>query len=210
MRRTEPLIEPLVDEEVSPDVLLRQLQTLDLADCTVREYYDLDTVRGHASYRAVRGGLDPDLRLAWADVVLRCVDLILETMPIDDPDFPDFLPRFTDPRSYWTRHHKRHEMSLRAAMIASIGPIDVRGDSRDPEAVADWFLSTVQGESADSVLAELPTPWDELGIDRIRELRAIKNNSAVLVLMLGDGQLPVAPPRDVVLLQWIALRDQLP
>ena len=61
-------------------------------------------------------------------------------------------------------------------MIGAFGPINVRGDSRDPEAVADRFLSTVHGESPDSVLAELPTPWEELGIDRIRELRAIKNN----------------------------------
>ena len=160
-------------------------------------------IRTHASSRANSDKLDPDVRLAWADVALRCIDLILQRMPIDDPDFPDFLPRFTDPRSYWTRHHQRHEMWVRAAMIGAFGPINVRGDSRDPEAVADWFLSTVHGESPDSVLAELPTPWDELGIDRIRELRTVKNNLAPIVLMLGHGLLPVAPPRDVLLLQWV-------
>ena len=86
----------------------------------------------------------------------------------------------------------------------------MRGDSRDPEAVADWFLSTVQGESPNSVLAELAIPLIDLGIDRIRDLRAIKNDLAVVVLMLDDGPLPVAPPRNVLLLQWIALRDPPP
>ena len=200
----------MLDVDASPHVLLQQVAKLDLAGCTVREHYDLVVVSEFAGGRARHHDLAPDSRLEWADVALRCIDLILTTMPIDDPDFPDFLPRFTDPRAYWTRRHKRAEMGVRAAMIGAFGPINVRGDSRDPEAVADWFLSTVHGESPDSVLAELPTPWEELGIDRIRELRAIKNNLAPIVLMLGHGLLPVAPPRDVLLLQWVALRDQLP
>ena len=206
MRRTEGLY----DYELSADFLYQRLATLDLAGCRVSEYYDLDMVRGLASSRARNADLDPDSRLAWADVALRCIDLILKTMPVDDPDFPIFLPRFTDPRSYWTRHHERDEMKVRAAMIGAFGPIDVRGDSRDPEAVADWFLSTVQGESPNSVLAELAIPLIDLGIDRIRDLRAIKNDLAVVVLMLDDGPLPVAPPRNVLLLQWIALRDPPP
>ena len=131
-------------------------------------------------------------------------------MPVDRSGFPLVLPPPTDARDHWARHFKRTEMMLRANMIASLGAIDVRGDSRDPEAIADWFLATVRGESAESVLAELPTPLIDLGIDRIRELRAIKNNLAVVALMLGHGPLAVAPPRDVVLRQWVALRDQLP
>jgi hypothetical protein len=206
VRRTEGLY----DYELSADFLLERLATLDLTGCTVDEYYDLDLVRGRASNGSMNDDLDPDSRLAWADVALRCIDLILKTMPIDDPDFPVFLPRFRDPRSYWTRHHERDEMRVRANMIGAFGPIDVRGDCRDPEAVADWFLSTVQGESPNSVLPELAMPLIDLGIDRIRDLRTIKNNLDVVVLMLGHGLLPVAPPRDVVLLQWIALRDQLP
>ncbi len=206
MRRTECLL----DLDLSPHVLLERIAALDLAGCTVREYYDLDNVCSYAAGHLRDLKLDIDTRLAWGELALGCVELILATMPIDDPDFPDFYPPFTDQRTYWTRRFKRTEMSVRAGMIASCGPIDVRGDSRDPEAIADWFLGTVQGESVDSVLTELTNLWEDVDPDRIRTLRGIKNNAAVLVLMLGHDPIPVAPPRDVLLLEWIALREHLP
>jgi len=209
VRRTEDLLE-LLDPDVSPHVLLERLAALDLAGCTVEEWYDLDIVRMNAGNKVSNHTLDIDVRLAWADLALRCIELIVATTPVDQPGFPLVFPPPTDARDHWARQFKRTKMMLRANMIASLGPIDVRGESRDPEAIADWFLASVHGESAESVLAELPTPLIDLGIDRIRELRAIKNNLAVVVLMLGHGPVPVAPPRDVLLLQWIALRDQLP
>jgi hypothetical protein len=137
------------------------------------------------------------------------IDLILKTMPVDDPDFPIFLPRFTDPRSYWTRHHERDEMKVRAAMMGVRPDRRARRQPR-PGGSCGLVLSTVQGESPNSVLAELAIPLIDLGIDRIRDLRAIKNDLAVVVLMLDDAPLPVAPPRNVLLPRWIALRDPPP
>jgi hypothetical protein len=201
----------LYDHSLPVEVIEARLERLMLPDCSVSEYYELDLVAGMATSRIRRPeSTDVSQRLAWARVAVRCNDLILEWMPLEDPGFPDFYPHFIDPRSYWTLRYQEQRALARAAAIGSLGATLQPGDIRNAEELADWFFDVVENESLDDVRTATDRAFEEGDIDRIRQLRSIKRCLRIVKLMVGgDGQLPVAPPRDGVLYEWLNLESVL-
>jgi hypothetical protein len=201
----------LYDHSLAVGIIETRLEDLVLPGCSVREYYDLDLVAGMAAGRIVRPpNGDLNQRLAWARVAVRCIDLILEWMPLEDPAFPDFYPHFIDPRSYWARNYEQKRAYACAAAIGSLGPTLEPGDMRNAEELADWFLHVVDGESVEQVGPDTSRAFDEGDIDRIRQLRWVKHCLGVVKLMGNDGLLPIAPPRDGLLYEWLNVESRLP
>lgn len=158
----------------------------------------------YATNHAIGGelGLDRPTRLAWAEVARRAIELVRRT------DLDDFGGRLL----------VEHEMRLRAGLIRAFGA-DRERDLFDPDVVADWFVSCVQGETVESARADSvrlrritgrPPEPDELR--RMRALRCIKNALAPVDLLASspgglDGL--VDADRASLLASWLDARSSL-
>ena len=98
-------------------------------------------------------------------------------------------------------------MMLRAASIAKHGSIS--GDRvLDVNRIISWFWDSLTISRQEA--ATLAAKWTELSIEKIRELRQIKNRLGVISL-LADSEKCVSPELQEPELQaWLSLRRQLP
>ncbi len=93
-------------------------------------------------------------------------------------------------------------MMLRAATIDRYG--SVAGDPiRDCDLIYRWFLDRHVGQI--DITAADARRWRDLPVERIRELRRIKNELAVLSNLQGCVD---EPPAEIQ--QWLQLRPDLP
>lgn len=203
----------MYDYELSVDDMEARLDRLDLTGCSVDEFYELDLARMMASnwlavdvHPITNVHLSDVERLRWAAVAVRCIDLSIESMPINDPRFPRVLPRPRDVRRYWTARSLAQRAYVCAAAIHLGGPCTSPGDLRDPEALADWLFDIVDDRTVESVprfAGRLRRASRKQGNDMVDAGPAL----AMIERLSHDGTFPLRPPRDEMLRAWMQARS---
>jgi hypothetical protein len=102
-------------------------------------------------------------------------------------------------------------MNLRAYVISRLGAVP-ENRVLDASEIVDWFFDDLRISLREA--RERARAWregslqreDARQVNRVRQLRRIKNRLAPLALLVESGQLRPAP----TLQAWLSLREQLP
>lgn len=178
-------------DPLSPAELLLDLPLVDIGEhLEGADHQTLELVRFAAANNALSAhDVSKDARLQWAGVALRSIQLMRSTKQ-DDPDLD------------------QKEMRVRAGLIGAVGA-DRSQPLLDPEPVADWFFSSLGEETMVNAQVDAGAPLSALSIERLRELRRIKNDLGVVAL-LARSVSTLAPPRDTLVADWLSIRASLP
>lgn len=113
----------------------------------------------------------------------------------------ELIAESTDDESY-RQSQLRDAMNLRVAMINRFGP-DIDDPVRDSASIYRWFLDRRTGQ-LDRAKSD-SSHWRSLPIDRIRELRQIKNDLIVLRNLRHGSDSEMAEVRG-----WMEIWSRLP